>query len=230
MCAAAAAHYDKAINTYRQAMSNVTRQNCEVLFGFSTFVAIYSWVSSDFSGDLFFVDPAAEGTDNNIAYVHLLRGILPLLEVSHQWLINGPLEYFLTTLEYEIQEKEEVVAASSAKFDALDRLWNPDLSSTLFTSLEIEAFRHALGLLKDVYNMIHYGGENVDAVGMCLGWPIRTHETYIDMVNRRQPEALILLAHYCLLLGHVDEFWYMRGMSRRLLRSIHRVLGKEWES
>ncbi|KUJ14208.1 uncharacterized protein LY89DRAFT_589586 [Mollisia scopiformis] len=233
MRAAAACHYDKAINTYRQAMSNVTRQNCEACFAFSTFVAIFSWVSLDYSADLFFIESAVEGTHAHIAWVNLLRGIIPLLEVSRHWLIDGGLACMLITLEYELQEEAEDLVECSAKFDDLERLWDPKQSKTslvAFTQSQIKDLKESLRMLKDAYLMILYGGKDVDAVGLVLRWPIMASEVFIAMINLRQPEALIVLAHYCLLLGQVDDFWCMRGMSRRLLKSIHGVLGKEWEN
>jgi hypothetical protein len=50
------------------------------------------------------------------------------------------------------------------------------------------------------------------------------------MVKELKPEALIVLAHYSLLLNKADHAWYMQGMSRRLLQTIHSKIGKEWES
>jgi hypothetical protein len=52
----------------------------------------------------------------------------------------------------------------------------------------------------------------------------------IVILIRRCPEALILLAHYCLLLSKIDHLWWLQGMSRHLLQAVHKVLGKEWEN
>jgi hypothetical protein len=51
----------------------------------------------------------------------------------------------------------------------------------------------------------------------------------MELIAARRPEALILLAHYCLLLNKVDNVWWLRGISRHLLKSIHATIGEEWE-
>ncbi|KAF2494701.1 hypothetical protein BU16DRAFT_445206, partial [Lophium mytilinum] len=61
-------------------------------------------------------------------------------------------------------------------------------------------------------------------------WPIKVPAAFLVMVKELKPEALILLAHYSLLLNRADQVWYMQGMSRRLLQTIHGKIGKEWES
>jgi hypothetical protein len=50
------------------------------------------------------------------------------------------------------------------------------------------------------------------------------------MVKKQRPEALVVVAHYSLLLNKVDQLWYMQGMSRRLLQTVHSRIGKEGES
>jgi hypothetical protein len=44
------------------------------------------------------------------------------------------------------------------------------------------------------------------------------------------PAALILLAHYCLVLRHLDGFWYFRGGARKLLGSVLKRLEKRWKA
>jgi hypothetical protein len=60
---------------------------------------------------------------------------------------------------------------------------------------------------------------------MTLAWPIIVPETYIQLVNQRRPEALILLAHFCLLLSKIDHVWFLKGICRRVLRSVCRMVG-----
>ena len=50
------------------------------------------------------------------------------------------------------------------------------------------------------------------------------------MVGDRRPEALVLFSCYCLLLRQVEIFWWMRGMSRSLMRAIDVAVAREWES
>lgn len=42
------------------------------------------------------------------------------------------------------------------------------------------------------------------------------------------PAALILLAHYCILLARLDSHWYMSGYSKNLFSRIYNQLDQEW--
>jgi hypothetical protein len=61
---------------------------------------------------------------------------------------------------------------------------------------------------------------------MTIAWSTITPDTYISLVSQHCPEALVLLAHYCLLLSKIDNVWWLKGISRHLLRSVCRMIGK----
>lgn len=48
------------------------------------------------------------------------------------------------------------------------------------------------------------------------------------MIYERDERALVILAHYCVLLKKVDHVWYLKGLGKGLLESIWEVLGEEW--
>ncbi|KAH9208750.1 hypothetical protein DL95DRAFT_467469 [Leptodontidium sp. 2 PMI_412] len=117
--------------------------------------------------------------------------------------------------------------AESAKFLALEQLW--DSTRIPLTAAEVESLKESLGWMKIIYTMITLPSGGIDPASAAMTWPVRVPEHYLSMVNERQPAALILLSHFCLLLNTVDDFWWIRDMSRGLLQVIHQTLGAEWE-
>ena len=59
-------------------------------------------------------------------------------------------------------------------------------------------------------------------------WPVQVSQDYLDLLKNRDPAALILLAHYCILLEPLESHWYMNGYSKRLLSRIYNQLDQEW--
>jgi hypothetical protein len=59
-------------------------------------------------------------------------------------------------------------------------------------------------------------------------WPVQVTQEYLDLLKDRDPVALILLAHYCILLLPLEGNWYMSGYSKRLLTRIYNQLDEEW--
>lgn len=52
-------------------------------------------------------------------------------------------------------------------------------------------------------------------------------EQYIRLLNERRPEALVLFAHYCVLLSYCDYSWHFCGVGKRLIAAIWRSLSVE---
>jgi hypothetical protein len=171
------------------------------------------------------MDPHSAGKgDGTVEWVWLLRGVRSVLTCSYSWIMEGPLGDLLHLEDYT-QSLANENPEDTARFTALEQLWESG-----YTPDEVDSFKNTLDTLKKIYTMLSLHGGHLDAVSAVLNWPIRAPEVYLQMVNNKQPEALILLAHYCLLLNKVDKFWWMRGMSRHLLQTIHRTLGEKWES
>ena len=62
-------------------------------------------------------------------------------------------------------------------------------------------------------------------------WPVQVSQEFLDLLKERDPAALILLAHYCILFVPLEEkHWYMKGYSRRLLSRIYNKLDEEWRT
>jgi hypothetical protein len=225
----ATAHHDIGLRLFRLAMSNITSQNCDACLAFSTIVAAYGWASSNQTGNLFFSDtPTSEG-EPKVEWASLLRGVNTLLETAGEWMTSSSLKLILHPRP-DPKLAEAVDPELSVKLTALGQLW--DKLPEKFNAVEVEALNETLFLLHEDYTLVaSYPDERqVDIVSIVYAWPIKVPGIFIAMVKELKPEALILLAHYSLLLNRADHLWYVQGMSRRLLQAIHSKIGKEWES
>jgi hypothetical protein len=62
-------------------------------------------------------------------------------------------------------------------------------------------------------------------------WPMKLTPSFLSLLStdhQPHPAALILLAHYCLVLRRLDGCWYFCGGARKLLGSILRRLSARW--
>ncbi|PVH84125.1 hypothetical protein DL98DRAFT_651826 [Cadophora sp. DSE1049] len=60
-------------------------------------------------------------------------------------------------------------------------------------------------------------------------WPGSVSQDFVELLYERDARALVLLAHYCILLKKVDHVWYLKGLGTGLLENIWCVLGEEWK-
>jgi hypothetical protein len=60
-------------------------------------------------------------------------------------------------------------------------------------------------------------------------WAERIPQKYLELLGDLEPQALILLAHFCILLNQgAARYWYMEGAAERLLSALRDVLDEEW--
>ncbi|KAH8894577.1 hypothetical protein GQ53DRAFT_762659 [Thozetella sp. PMI_491] len=228
--AEASAHHDIGLRMFQIAMSSVTRENCDACFAFSSLVASYTWVSSEQTNSLFFRDEPAPKEKSNVEWVSLVRGVHTLMKASGQWIMSGPMGPMLQTRHMEPELVRAVDPEGSAKLATLRQLWS--LPTTKFNVDGVQALEETLVLILSACGLIASASTDseIDIILVVLSWPVHIPEAFLAMVKEQKPEALVLLAHYSLILNKVDHLWYMRGMSRRLLKLIHGKIGKQWES
>lgn len=153
-----------------------------------------------------------------------------LLSAAGEWIASGSMKQILHPWAMDLELAIEANPEVSAKLVALSQLW--DSSPAKFNATDVEALNETLALIHEAHGLItsSYRGFEVDIISVALAWPIRVPEAFLAIVNQQRPEALILFAHYSLLLNHVDQVWFMHGISKHLLQTIHSRIGKEWES
>ncbi|CZR50172.1 uncharacterized protein PAC_00044 [Phialocephala subalpina] len=225
--ASASTHHATALPMFRSAVKSINSLNCHACSAFGTLVTVYEWASIGHASNLFFANTEHPIEASTIEWVQLLRGSAKIVYYHYEEIMKGPLEPVLrwdNTAELEA----EANPAESAKFSALEQLWDSTRVPT--TAAEVDSLKEALRWLRIIYTMMSTPNSNCDPASTALSWPVRVPEHFLSMVNERQPAALILLSHFCLLLNKVEDFWWIRGMSRRLLQEITQTLGEEWET
>jgi len=60
-------------------------------------------------------------------------------------------------------------------------------------------------------------------------WPVRVSDEYFDALKARRPEALIIFAHYAVLLHSIRDSWLFCDSGLFLIESINAFLGPGWE-
>lgn len=87
-----------------------------------------------------------------------------------------------------------------------------------------------MDFLKISTRQIELAGPHLET-GMVYMWAYPLTKRYHDDLKSYQPVALVLLAHYCVLLKLIDKFWYVNDMGRQLLGDIEKNMHpgfREW--
>ncbi|KAL4928101.1 uncharacterized protein BDV17DRAFT_264828 [Aspergillus undulatus] len=89
---------------------------------------------------------------------------------------------------------------------------------------ETAVYDDAITKLDRSLEMLSKGGE---PTMIALRWMFRVPSRYLDLVRDKQPLALIIFAHYCAVLHHLRDRWWMGDRGGRLVKEISQLLGPE---
>lgn len=94
------------------------------------------------------------------------------------------------------------------------------------------ACRDAASRLKMVYQADHLDDQFTEtqqySSGLVWAWPALLSGTYTDLLQRRQPEALIILCYFAVLLHRRRSMWFVDCAGRLLIESVTKSLGSYW--
>ncbi|PSN72726.1 hypothetical protein BS50DRAFT_582365 [Corynespora cassiicola Philippines] len=63
--------------------------------------------------------------------------------------------------------------------------------------------------------------------GAVFVWPTLISSEFIDLVVQKNREALVIVAHYAILIGRVRNVWWVEGIGPHLLVAVAMALGRE---
>lgn len=84
-----------------------------------------------------------------------------------------------------------------------------------------------LAELKQIYESV-LQGQGTCSVASILCFPKQDSGKFAQLIKRRVPQALVILAYYCVLLDILDTRWWIHGWSTRVLRDVLGTLDEQW--
>ena len=96
----------------------------------------------------------------------------------------------------------------------------------------------ALDLLRETYALISQllmletpkAAHEIDVLldrGAVFSWVTRVPREYIQLVEAQDRDALVILAHYAVLLTRMDKVWWLEGLGSNFVIAIAMALGSE---
>jgi Fungal specific transcription factor domain len=205
----------RALTIFNGSHLEVDAHNCISIVIFSSFLAMHSLcdvVSSpndDFSNFL----------SNFIHCLDMHRGIRAITSHSWRFLRQSELQHVLEAGE-ALHRTDSLLGKECDELRAL--LISADLGQ-----VSMQACDAAIDHLQRTFDMeqVSNGRNNSFA-----SWPVLVPTEYIDLVMKRSPEALVILAHYAVVLHSHRSEWFIGEGGRYLINCISRHLGSYWDN
>jgi hypothetical protein len=162
-----------------------------------------------------------------VQYIHIHRGIRTV--VGGQWdaLTQTSIGRSFVVSHAGLGEQPATLGPTLTKLLGLVK------SAKLGESLT-KSYKLAIGNLQSIMNACKISNSTstpspMSAYAAVTSWPVMVPIEYVDALDTRRPEALVILAHYAALLHLYRQLWIFGDGGRFLVESIGDSLGVEWE-
>jgi hypothetical protein len=217
-CTEATRLQTRALSEFTTAKPEVSEHNCLAIFTFATFLGQHTLFDA-FSSH----QNSAEVLDKFVQSLVLHAGIRTI--ASSSW-----------PMIQKMQPELDPTSHKPGISQALDRGDECALLAELLdnSSLEkstLDACRKDVDLLQDMFDTqrpTHLHGSRRFLVAQ--EWLVRVSAEYVELVNQRRPEALVILSYYAVLLHRAKDYWVINDGGSFLIRSITNALGAYWAS
>ncbi|KAL8840130.1 MAG: hypothetical protein Q9170_001478 [Blastenia crenularia] len=212
-------HQDRALSAFQAAMNTMTETNCHAFFALSSLIVVYQFASPRTPGTLAFTFE----TEDSMNWLAMIRGVNSILQPSWPWVENGPLRgllqpgVFNTTdtrlpkpADHQLRQLAELCETAAGGNEA------------------VQAYIDAVKALRKCFAKIFTRSSVECEIGTAFTWPVEVPDKFVELLHARNPEALVILAHYCVVLHHLDNYWWMKGWGAHLLENIYDELSQPW--
>ena len=212
---AACMHRDQAVTAFEQAIRKINTSNNTAVFAFGCIMVIFEFSSSlqrhlrgkdaleDFCKNLLFTREWIDAIKRGLASDtdgHL-RPLLESREIQ-------PKMPDMSRLAVMTLRKQNVALAATYPHHHQ-------------TDVYEETIMHLDGALESLSR-----GE--DSMSPALRWICKVPARFIDMLEERRPFALVILAHYTVIMYNLREQWWMGEWGKSVLGEINRRLDPQW--
>ena len=226
----AAEHQNKALPAYRSIISDLessrTEQSGRAVVAVTSLTTIYA-VLSPISADSQ-LSEASRVLAHLIESFSLLRGARGVVAV-----VGDAVEGCTMTSLTRAVSGDMNLALNPE--DARLAILKPTISrdpgvSPLVADDRSQVSSNALYLLRRCFAMLFLPSKPVSIKRALYNWVECIPNTYLEALSELQSGALVVLAHWCILLKRAETKWYLRGSAENIMSIIAGVLDEEWRT
>lgn len=215
----------EALTSFDDHLGIINNDNCEAMLMFASFLGIHSLAEAVMNSK-----HDADGfLDRFVTYLNLHRGVQTVTSQAWALLLQSNISPVLhqATDHLNLAASQEPERATFVTKELNRLLDNGDMSAE-----SNAACRDAVSRLKMIYQADHLDDQSTEtqqySSGLVWAWPSLLSGTYTDLLQRRQPEALVVLCYFAVLLHRRRSMWFVDCAGRLLIESVTKSLGSYW--
>ncbi|KIX09982.1 uncharacterized protein Z518_01063 [Rhinocladiella mackenziei CBS 650.93] len=217
------AHQGIGLTEFQDTLTHVDETNCHALFAFSCLLIVLAFASST-------KDKPKDFNTDVLHWFYLLRGANSVLNMHSETIRCS----FLKPLLDEMAHVETTAAYGFPDIDQITKLFR--ICSSVEHDKEIaQAYDLAIHSLLSTFiqaSLLKTRGDGT--ILATFVWPLNLSPKFLDLLGEKQPEAMIILAHYCVLIywgesTDSNDTWFINGWAHYMLDTIKESIPEAWQ-
>ncbi|EMD65261.1 hypothetical protein COCSADRAFT_24929 [Bipolaris sorokiniana ND90Pr] len=214
-------HHDAALAHFRNEVHNVEESNFQAVLLFTFIMFPFTWALH-----IHLQDDPEYILDSIIQNISLTRSTRPLAIKFYQPMLHSeigrlvPRDTHETDWEHELRPAETELIQLRMFSEAIQHVYPPDIN---------EAYSKAIQLLEKIFAASSRFG-TAPSDSLLKIWAHFITPRFIELLNDRQPGALIIFAHYAVLFYRARHYWFFEGVAQQILHIADVLVPSEWKS
>ncbi|KAI4169915.1 MAG: hypothetical protein LQ346_008919 [Caloplaca aetnensis] len=218
---AALKHYDISIGSFRTMLQQVTADNCSALFAFSTILLVITLAFAQTHSHAEHGNPVVD----LIQVFTLLQGTQAVLRSALQWIALGPLGPLvrrgLSGSKQVAPPKSDDTLTFERTLDQLQAHNERIAENVESRELYDRTIQRLRGCVKRIAT---YPGDRAAV----MGWLVFLESSYVSALERGEPMALVIFAHYGVILHTLRQDWFVRDLGAQVVEMVHLQADDVW--
>lgn len=215
----ASRHQGVALSSFQETLAHVDEWNCHALFGFSCLLIVMTFASSS----------KGQPTDFNtdvLQWFHFLRGAKIVLDMFSDAIKSSFLKPLLDEMAYTENGPAYLIPGADHITDLfrICGISNHERETS-------QAYTLAIHTLLSTFTQASICRERGDSMILAsFVWPVNLPPKFCDLLSEKRPEALVILAHYCVLIqwSETQDNWFIDGWGSYILKTIQDSIPEDW--
>ncbi|KAK6368074.1 hypothetical protein LTS17_009814 [Exophiala oligosperma] len=216
-------HQAIGLKDFQDTLAHVDETNCHALFAFSCLLIVLAFASDA-------KDKPKDFNTNVVHWFYLLRGANIVLDMHSETIRCS----FLKPLLDELSYNETTAAYTVVDTDQITKLFRicslPEHDKETAHALDLAIH----SLLSTFIQASVLKGRGDSSLLTAFVWPINLPPKFLDLLGEKQPAAMVILAHYCVIMSwgeaeDPNDTWFINGWARYILKSVQESIPESWQ-
>ncbi|PLB41572.1 uncharacterized protein BDW47DRAFT_122614 [Aspergillus candidus] len=209
----AQSHHSQTVCGFRKAVQSLDKSTCDAVFAMCHIDLVYSFALP------LTIELSSNNPIDNLC--HIITHIQTSSPITQDNPLSPPSPHSPSTHETHMPNTSQLAIIALTRLNNTLSDQDPSHPVSTYTTTII----HLASSLK---TLLHSGG-NEETPLSTMQWTYHVPAAFLPLARQRRPFALVLLAHYAVILHAMRASWWVGEWGERIIRECGLALGGEWK-